>query len=127
MVFDFYDWFEASKKEKVFKLNDIAVLLNKEYDAVRMAIKRKSFSDLEKKEIFNKCGANRIEQTEPNKIENGISLYNDDQIGIPDNEKIAEYIIVHYEDLSKVERFKLLVENIELKAENKILAKLSKA
>lgn len=48
---DFYELFEDAKASKVFKIKDIADLLFKDYDAVRMAAKRKSFSELEKKTI----------------------------------------------------------------------------
>jgi hypothetical protein len=45
---DFYERFEQEKSKKTFKIKDIAELLHKEYDTVRMAAKRKSFTELEK-------------------------------------------------------------------------------
>lgn len=50
-MIDFYTEFEKAKEQKVFKIKDLADLLHKEYDAVRMAAKRKSFSELEKQII----------------------------------------------------------------------------
>lgn len=55
---DFYERFEEVKKLKTFKIKDIAELLHKEYDTVRMAIKRKSFTELEKRAITEKYFGN---------------------------------------------------------------------
>lgn len=53
-MLDFYDKFKEAKDNKVIKLKDIATLLHKEYDAVRMAAKRESFTELEKQAISEK-------------------------------------------------------------------------
>ncbi|WP_020212279.1 helix-turn-helix domain-containing protein [Flavobacterium rivuli] len=51
---DFYTKLNYAKLSKILKIKDLAALLNKEYDTVRMAIKRKSLSDYEKRIISDK-------------------------------------------------------------------------
>jgi hypothetical protein len=67
-IMDFYTRFEEAKIAKEFKIKDIAALLQKDYDAVRMAAKRKSFSELEKRTITERYFVSDISTNTPEDI-----------------------------------------------------------
>lgn len=71
---DFYKELETIKAKRKLKYSDLGNIINIKPDAFRMAMKRKSFSELEKKEILKKLKNEQNEQK--NIISEQIQEYN---------------------------------------------------
>lgn len=74
MVVDFYKRLVTEKAQRNLNYRDLGAVIGKSQDAFRVAVKRKSLTDLEKKAIEKFFGSkqehhNEIELTTPNRIE----------------------------------------------------------
>jgi len=108
---DFYEALENAKKNKILKIRDIAALLSKEYDAVRMAISRRSLSELEKREIIRTFKFDKSEQkrTEP------YSTVNESEILMLSEPTLSQSKGAPYYDVDFIGGFDVVMNNQSVK------------